>query len=313
MTEINNIPSIIISDDFKILEQCFPEETLVEQITDLENNNMTATFDLWNGSLLNHFQLYELCQNTSYSIHYNQMTFSSKSEAMSWICSYQLRRTDLSEEYRKYLVGKKFALELTIQKKNLEHSDNHPNTLLPLKASKVQVARNLENGLKLKFSTIQKYYVYSEALDHIIAINPIFAKKILNGQVRISHQSIVKISEQSEEVIQNIMKYIEDNNIEHLGYSELTENFQFKNVQPVQPSKPCDDEPKIRQMPAYDPDAEISSIALTIPSWVSSMERAHKRTNFTKTTPPARINLIKQLAILERTIYIIQKEIEEVM
>ena len=47
-------------------------------------------------------------------------------------------------------------------------------------------------------------------------------------------------------------------------------------------------------MPEYDPDAEISSINFTIPTWVSSINRLIS-TDFNKITPKAKLKLINEL------------------
>ena len=316
MTEINNTQEISISDDFQILEQSYSESALCEQRNRIVAQSLSPAFKTWSGYLLFDFQSFDLCQSLSITPVYEELTFQTKHHALSWVCTHQLERNDLSEEYKKYLIGKKYSLEVSIQKDNRSKILNEPqiSTFSISKNSKTGIAKMIGDELGIKLNTVQKYNVYSEAVDRLLVIVPEFAKKILNGKLRISHKSIVKLAEQPREMLIKIMSYVDDNNIDHLGYSELTNDFQWKNIQsnPISP-KQIDEEPKIRQMPEYDPDAQISSITLTIPSWVSSMERAHKRTDYSKTTPSARINLVKQLAILERTIYIIQKEIEEVL
>ncbi len=313
MNETNNSNSIIVSDEFKILVQDLTPDNIALLKAKFGNPEYHPILPVWNGYLLSDFQLYKLCQDSSIQIEFEEHQFQSKEHAQSWVCSSQLKRYDLSDEYKKYLIGKKYSLEIECQKKELAQLfENNPNENITItQNSNTKIGRELVNELGIKFGTLQKYNVYSKALDHLISIKPEFAKLILTGVVKVSHSNLLRLTEQPKEVIEKIMNYTEENKITHLGYSELTSNLQWKDIQQSQSQKQIEEEPKIRQMPAYDPDAEISSMALTIPSWVSSMERAHKRTDYSKTSMSAKINLVKQLAILERTIYIIQKEIEE--
>lgn len=315
MSEIGSISNIIVSDDFRILVQDLNEKEFIVLKKDLESKAITPKVKLWDRYLLSDFQIYEYCENAGISVMYEELDFPGMAFAQSWICSEQLKRTDLSEEYRKYLIGQKFLFEVAIQKEERAKlfSDRPIGTFSISQSNKTKIAKKIANDLGISFGTVQKYSVYSEAIDQIHSMESRFVKMILNGTVKVSHKNVLRLAEQSEEVITKIMNYVEDNKIEHLGYSEFTSDFQWKEIQSPTPPKTSDEVPKIRLMPVYDPDAEISSMALTIPSWVSSMERAHNRTDYSKTSVTARINLVKQLAILERTIYIIQKEIEEVL
>ena len=315
MTEMITMSEIIISDDFRILEQDYSEKELTESKLRLEEQALPFKFFLWDGILLLDFQLFEYCQSQKIVPDFETLSFQTKIHAESWICTQQLMRVDLTEEYKKYLIGKKYALEISIQKDDRSKlfSGKQVGNFSLSQNSKAKIAKRIGEELSIKFNTVQKYNVYSEAIDCLLTELPQFAKKILSGQLRVSHKNIIKLAEQPREVLIKIMNYVDENKIEHLGYSELTNDFQFKGVQQPQTPKQTDDEPGIRKMPVYDPDSEISSITLTIPSWVSSMERAHSRTDYSKTSTSSRINLVKQLAILERTISILQKAIEEVL
>ena len=55
-------------------------------------------------------------------------------------------------------------------------------------------------------------------------------------------------------------------------------------------------------MPAFDPDAEISSLTLTIPSWSSSIERTRNNADLSIVSPKARNNLILALGRLQNTV-----------
>ena len=69
--------------------------------------------------------------------------------------------------------------------------------------------------------------------------------------------------------------------------------------------------PSVKDMPQYDPDAEVSSLTLTIPSWQSSIERTKKTADLSGISDKARGNLIKALKGLRLTIGEMLLEMED--
>lgn len=59
---------------------------------------------------------------------------------------------------------------------------------------------------------------------------------------------------------------------------------------------------EIKNMPKFDPDAEISSLSLTIPSWISSIERVKMVSGITGSTVSAREKLTHTLLDLRTSI-----------
>ena len=53
--------------------------------------------------------------------------------------------------------------------------------------------------------------------------------------------------------------------------------------------------PSVKDMPAFDPDADINVLTLTIPSWSSSIDRVRNQTDLSIISSHARDGLIKQL------------------
>ena len=66
--------------------------------------------------------------------------------------------------------------------------------------------------------------------------------------------------------------------------------------------KPQPPKAEIKNMPKFDPDAEISSLSLTIPSWISSIERVKKVSGITGSTVGAREKLTNTLLDLRTSI-----------
>lgn len=70
-------------------------------------------------------------------------------------------------------------------------------------------------------------------------------------------------------------------------------------------------EPEIKQMPEYDPDAELSSLSLTIPMWIRSMKRSGSIINFKETSPNARQKLSDTLTNLKNAADELEDKLKE--
>ena len=70
--------------------------------------------------------------------------------------------------------------------------------------------------------------------------------------------------------------------------------------------------PTVKDMPAPDPDGEVASLSLTIPSWNSSIERVFNKTNMEEISDKAKTQLRVGLMTLRDSIDLILLAIEEV-
>ena len=67
----------------------------------------------------------------------------------------------------------------------------------------------------------------------------------------------------------------------------------------------------VKTPPAYDPDAETQSLALTIPSWIGSISRVHSVTDFSQISSHVRHNLKNELSSLKAIIETMMSAIKE--
>ena len=57
--------------------------------------------------------------------------------------------------------------------------------------------------------------------------------------------------------------------------------------------------PSVKDMPAFDPDAEITGLTLTIPSWASSIDRTRSKADLSIVSDRARDRLAEALTELQ--------------
>ena len=266
------------------------------------------TISIWNGYHLNDMAKYKMCMEQDLNISINEMSFSDHSGAASYICSSQLERQDLTEEFRKYLIGQKFSFELSLTPDSVTEKTN----------AKYQVAYRIGKAVHLASGTVLKYYAYSTALDTIFDIAPDLAKNILLGKIRVSHENVIELSRLSLENIQKISQAALTGGVVHITYNDIQSGIATGMMQPKVPVarrerlENKDRGPAgIRQMPVYDPDSEVNSLCMTITSWVSSIERVNRSVDYATITQRAKLELMKDLTILEQTIHSMQKSLVE--
>ena len=98
-----------IDDDFKNL---IPELTK-EEIENLEvmllKEGCREPICIWNDYIIDGHNRYFLCHKHKIPFNFQEVPdINSKEEAIDWMCSNQLGRRNISEETRKYLIGKRF-------------------------------------------------------------------------------------------------------------------------------------------------------------------------------------------------------------
>ena len=264
--------------------------------------------NVWNGFHLNDYGKYQICLTHNLPCEIKELPFPDENSAASYICSVQLERHDLTEEYRKYLIGKKLSYDLSqVSDPNSEKAN-----------AKYRVAYRIGESVHLVSGTVLKYNVYSSSLDTLFDISPELAENILMGKIKVSHENVIELMRLSPKDIQKLSHAALTEGTFHLTYHDIRHGITSGFIQPrIPPAKReradiKDREPAgIRQMPAYDPDSEVNSLCMTITSWVSSVERVNRSVNYAAVTGRAKLELMKHLTILEHTIRTMQKSLIE--
>ena len=130
----------------------------------------------------------------------------------------------------------------------------------------------------------------------------------MSGQLKISQENIIRLSRCSDQEIRRLYNSFSGKSSDFIRYSCTKDVFPEKKKEPASTLIAG----SIKDMPVHDPDAEISSLVLTIPSWVSSIDRACSLSNLGEISNNARCKLIKELVTLRETIESMLAAIKEV-
>lgn len=304
----DNFPEIKVDPVFHRLVQPLEKKAIASLHDDLLNDPASRIVRTWNGYLLHEYEKYDLCRSLNLPVQIDDRSFLNYDHAAAYLCSVQLKRSDLTNEYRKYLIGELFVFE---ERKLLSTNPDRTN-------AKYRIAYKIGEQIDLSGGTVLKYNVYALAMNTIFDMSTEFALRILTGKTRVSHENVIELSRLAPEELKNVARSALEENTAHLTFSDIRHEVKYSYTQSKSPvsrreRKEQTEKNKagIRQMPAYDPDSDVNSLCMTINSWVSSIERVNRNTNFPTISNRAMLELMKQLTILESTINTIQKSLVE--
>lgn len=262
---------------------------------------------VWNGVIVDGHNRYRICTKHQIPFAIEEMEFASREEAIVWICENQLGRRNLTTESRKYLIGKQYESEKIISrrkaiyqqvpedKEDLPYETFDPNSESRQVETKRKTAQRIAEDNHISHGTVEKYSIYAKAIEEVEKKEPQMAAKILSGRYKISHEGVLALAKRSPKEIQDLNRRLEQ--AQHPFAKYQTTRHEIQSMQP--PAKKSDGKPvSVKDMPAYDPDAEVIGIALTIPSWTSSINRV-AQSNLHDVSEPARDKLLQALFDLQ--------------
>ena len=266
----------------------------------------------WNGYLIDGHNRYEICTRLNIKYKVTNMPFESEEDAISWICSNQLGRRSISEETRKYLIGKRYEAEKIIGERR---SNRGINQYTPEKKRPVgrpasndyrhRTADKLGKEYHVSHGTIKNYGSFSRVVDRIGERAPALATQILAGKVKISQKGLTELVEMNDSEMDAVTSSISERG-EYVPYNNTR-----REIHELTKKTETQVAPSVKDMPAYDPDAEAVGLTLTIPTWASSIERIDGIMDKTKLSKKARKKLIEALQMLKMKINEMLSELGE--
>lgn len=290
---------------------------------------------VWNGVIIDGHNRYEICMRLKIPFATIEQPFESRDDAISWICANQLGRRNISEETRKYLIGKRYEAEKAISMNRnpngwnqylagaqidgdgeavVEEIEQHPVTPEELaRATRQTTAERIGDEYHISHGTVEKYGYYSRALDIIAEKEPALFPRILSGRYKVSHRNVIGMSQLDKQELKQLNRRMshEKKQKPFVPYAVSRQQLNESERSEAEVRSDIQIKPEIKNMPEYDPDAEITGLTLTIPTWANSIERTLNRADMTVVTPKARQSLEDALAGLQNAIHEILKVIKE--
>jgi len=301
-----DIYTLKIDEDFKKLIPPLSPDERNQLEENLLRDGCREPLCVWNKTILDGHNRYEICTRNQIPFKIAHIFLRSREEAVAWICANQLGRRNITDESRRYLIGKRYKMEQIIGAHNAAGTNQYtrkevrPKILTePLFEETSRRTRDrLGKEYRISHATVDKYGIYANAIDSLSRVDPELTPKILSGQVKISQENILELSRLSPSDVRRISAELAEDDV---AYSDT------RNIVPKRKKVKKQDclslpEITVKNMPTYDPDAEILSLVFTIPSLISSIDRTRSAANFNEISGDARRRLENELSKLRAAV-----------
>ena len=277
---------------------------------------------VWHKVILTDFVYYHICQDWGIEFEIEELSFTSRYDALYYAALHHVNNNTLSDVYHRYIIGKAYhsVKKILLDVNKQRRSNPFPSELMDeLKSKGSTYKRNrssiiVSNSFNVSPMTASEYGRYSTALDAIYDKAPEIAIDILASNFKLSIENTLSISKLSRDEI--IVAYDHAKNLDNYTLIQTGDKKKTPIEKKAIPSAPVrrtrkKANPEIKQMPKYDPDAELSSLFFTVPSWISSLQRTINVTDFSNTSLHARWKLEQKLKELSNTIIILEDKLKE--
>lgn len=320
--ESHGFRELIIDNEFKTLIRPLQKKEYLQLEDNLLADGCLDPIVTWNDIIIDGHNRYEICCRHHIPFEVYEMSFESREEAIAWICAHQLGRRNITEETRKFLIGMQYETEKIVNCRKNAYGINQYSTteeMVPMNEPSELAEESVPSGHRtaqriaeenhVSYNTVQKYAIYTRALEIIGKKVPEIVPKILSGRYKISHNNVVELSRLNAEQIKKVVKRIEETQQPFIRYKSTRR--EVEKASESTPARETAQQPSVKDMPAFDPDAEITGLALTIPSWSSSIDRTKQNANFALASIQAKSRLQEALYELDNKITDILSAIKE--
>lgn len=302
-----------VDPEFKALIRPLRKDEYLQLEVNLSIDGCRDPIITWNNIIIDGHNRYEICNRLHIPYAVREMPFENRERAIVWICSNQLGRRNITEETRRYLIGKQYELEKVARKHppNINGFNQYKRRDRSERGETFRrTAQKFSSQYNVSTGAVQKYAVFSKALDAVGRSDPELPGKVLSGTFKISHKNLVALSKMPPEEIRRIGTSSEDLQHPFTSYSDTRK--EFVNIEDEPPTPMPETLPPIKVTPKHDPDAEITGLTLTVPSWVSSIERARNHANINDVSMDAKHRLEAVLLSLQEKVSEMLSDIREV-
>lgn len=192
----------------------------------------------------------------------------------------------ISREFRWYLIG----LTCIHAEKKSFHTNNL-NQLLTLE----QVAIN--SGYS--HNTMKRFVSYTNSIFRLQIAMPKLADAIIMGNTRLGLKTTIILSKLPPKDIDAVMKRVEDERtpIRKIIAEQIKRPVSYPRR--FSDGRGTKSSPKsVKDIPRYDPDAQVTVLTYTIPSWKKAMDRIHMNQALHTVSQPTRMKLDMELTNL---------------
>lgn len=303
---------------FERISTSYTKEEYAKRVQKIVYMGLQPTITIWRNTVVKGYDDYKICQKWNIPFFIEELEMDELPEVTSWLCLESIKTKNLTPSHLRYCVGKLYKFEKQRQITDCPlHNQFYQSQ--PYKKSKnpsrERVVELVKDYIEIRPGTVYTYFTYSAAVDELDEKVPGTAKQLLNEQITLSQTMVLKIAKYPAEEIAQLFSQILAKNDTVFLCSEKKRKLEItkQHINNHLPDEPAKKKllPEIKNMPQYDPDAEISSVTLTIPMWINSLKRAKKNAKLSEISDAALKNIQLQLKSLQLEINYLQTAIQE--
>lgn len=204
---------------FRKLIPQLPAEEFLRLEENIMRDGCCKPLFVWNSTILDGHNRYEICTKLQIPFMIQRVYVKSREEAIVWICVNQLGRPDITEEMRRYLIGKRCEIEKILGAHNAAGTNQYTKkelqaNILPelaFDASASRTRERLSKEYNISQASILNYEKYTQALDLLTKIVPDLVPRILTSEIKISLENAIAFSQLSVPEIRELSQSLSDN------------------------------------------------------------------------------------------------------
>lgn len=280
---------------------------------------------VWGNIIVDGHHRYEICQKHGLPFQTVSLDFQSREEAMRWICVNQIGRRNVTSELLKYQIGKRYNVEKLLSAvhnpsgRNQYSEDASSKMTQPPDERRMGTAAAIGREYNLSTFAVHNYRKIATAVDEIADKDERLSQMYLSGQMRIKRDDLATISAMSKSQVRTLTNALLRKNKHICKTQDVLDSLAAEDVElrrtrerERRQAASMAGRPSVKDMPAYDPDGEVASLSLTIPSWNSSIDRVFTKTNLHEVSSKAKTQLKAELMALRDSVDLVLLAIEEV-
>ena len=279
---------------------------------------------IWNNIIVDGHHRYEICKRHRIDFKTETLQCQCREEVLRWICLNQVGRRNVSPELLRYQIGKRYNVEKILSAHNPRGRNQYTEVasdvlMRPPVERRMGTAASIGRAYNVSHFAVHSYKDIASSIDTIAEKDSRLSDRYLSGHLRIKKDDLVTIAGMDKYQIRALTNNLMRQNkticrsqdvLEALSARDLKrENQSARERRAAQAMASM---PSVKDMPAHDPDGEVASLSLTIPSWNSSIGRVFNKTNMHEISDKAKTQLRVELMTLRDSIDLILLAIEEV-
>lgn len=281
-----------IDERFQRLVYPMDRQSFAQLEADILSGHCVEPLVVWNGFLIGGFSQYKVYSEHQLAFCTKEIEFNCREAAVAWICVQQLKRSDIPDALRRFLIGIQYRSEAAAVKLFRDEKAWFQNGREPICQ---QIAARIAEENHIALETVKRFSSFAATLEDIRLRAPKAVEEIMYGRVKIADKHLLQLSRLNDRSFQRVLHQLgstQQSLVSRSAGRRTAKNSDNTSGRAVLG-------PSVKDMPAFDPDAEVTGLALTIPSWSGSIDRTIGGTDLSIVSAQAKARLASALLDLQ--------------